>query len=435
MIVLLRNVGADLKVRSEARCGRSAVSTLDRPAAHASGEPSTAHAPRATTPPLAATESHDGKYSSRAALARGPLGVIVALFALTQGGLGLATQSPKLSATAATLLVAAMVVLALIALVGFLYVWVRRPAALFPPDMFPDRGDYLRGIGVGPADIVPSKPAVIGEPKPQPVELPSVVLSKPAVIGELKPQPAAAELPSADAAWLASEAGGLQRGFPTSTGLKDLTRELAGSPEWKYLLVDVGNGDRWLASRLFGYVTMYTTQRPLPCIVFVGARRLIGIAEPARLCGAMARLFPWFNQTLAGLLAEKNIPVFGATTVDEDTAVTLLTDFIARLQDFNNHDGDSEWSPLPQGRWEHTRWLDEAMLRNELNSALLDTVQSRLRRPGNAPADETMLVEIMRRDTRFVAVVGDDDVLLNLYDRRQTFERWRERIAAMPAVA
>ena len=398
-----------------------------------------ARTPRTTTPPRAATEPHDGKYTGRAARASGPLSVIVAFVALSEGGLTLATQSPRLSATAATLLVAAMVVLPLIALVGFLYVWARRPAALFPPDMFPNRGDYLRGIGmgVGAADVVPSEPVVIGK---------------------LKPLPAAAGLPSPDAAWLASEAGGLQRGFPTSTGLKDLTRQLAGSPGWEYLLVDVGNGDRWLASRLFGYVTMYTTQRPLPCIVFVGdlvdkprfglvqptatpsgedpdARRLIGIAEPARLCGGMARLFPSFNQTLAGLLVEKNIPVFGAATVYEDTAVTLLTDFIARLQDFANHDGDSEWSPLPHGRWEHTRWLDEAMLRNELNSALLDTAQSRLRRPGNAPADETMLLEIMRRDTRFVAVVGDGDVFLNLYDRRQTFERWRERIAAMPAVA
>jgi hypothetical protein len=385
---------------------------------------------------------HDGEYTARAALARGPLGVIIALFALAEGGLGLATQSPRLSETVATLLVAAMVVLALIALVGFLYVWARRPAALFTPDMFPDRGDYLRGIGMGvdAADVIPSERVVIGESKPQ---------------------PAAAELPLPESARLAAEAGRLQRGVTTSTGLKDLTRQLTGSPGWEYLLIDVGHGDRWLASRLFAYVTMYTTQRPLSCIVFIGdladnpfryrhqllqpeamlsgagadTQRLIGIAEPARLCGAMARLFPWFNQTLAELMVEKNIPVLGAVTVDEDTATDLLNDLIERLQDFINHDSDSEWSPHPDGRWEHTRWLDKAMLRNELNNALLDTAQSRLRRPGNAPADETMLLEIMRRDTPFVAVVGDGDVFLDLYDRRQIFERWRQRIATMPAVA
>jgi hypothetical protein len=42
-----------------------------------------ARTPRATTPPRAATEPHDGKYNGRAALARGPLGVINGVWKIT----------------------------------------------------------------------------------------------------------------------------------------------------------------------------------------------------------------------------------------------------------------------------------------------------------------------------------------------------------------
>ena len=177
---------------------------------------------------------------------------------------------------------------------------------------------------------------------------------------------------------------------------------------------------------------MYTTQHPLPCLVFVRSgergQRLLGIADPARLCGMLARLYPWFNATLADLLVVKNVPVFGTAPVDEWTAITLLTDFVQRLQNSESHAEDAEWSQLSSGLWEHTRWLREETLRGDLGPVLLDPGQSRLRLPGAAEMDEAMVLEILGRDTRFVAVVGDEDTFLRLYDKRRIFEQMKDRI-------
>jgi len=48
--------------------------------------------------------------------------------------------------------------------------------------------------------------------------------------------------------------------------------------------------------------------------------------------------------------------------------------------------------------------------------------------------DEATVLEILGRDTRFVAVVGDGDVFLDLYDKRQIFEQMRDRISKSPKV-
>jgi hypothetical protein len=89
---------------------------------------------------------------------------------------------------------------------------------------------------------------------------------------------------------------------------------------------------------------------------------------------------------------------------------------------------------LSSGVWEHTRWLREEMLRSDLRSVLLDPGQSRLRRSGAAHMDEATVLEILGRDTRFVAVVEGDDTFVNLYDKRRIFELVRERIIKAPAV-
>jgi hypothetical protein len=223
----------------------------------------------------------------------------------------------------------------------------------------------------------------------------------------------------------------LRRGFVNSTIVMSLTEHLSVSSGWDYLTVEVGDGDFWLLSRLFGFVTMYVAQRPLPCIVFVrsvgGRERLLGIGEPAPLCGALARLYPWFNETLAGLLVEKQIPVIGTAPVEVGAATELMTGFVARLQTQDDKTGDPDWSQLSFGAWEHTEWLREEMLRDELRPALLDPNQSRMRRAA-APADDALVLDILGRNSPFVALVDDSDTFLQLYDKRRIFERVKERI-------
>jgi hypothetical protein len=374
-------------------------------------------APAAAVSRTTATrQQQQGKQVSRSAVARGPLVVIITIFGLAQVGLGLAARSPTLPQVTATLLVAAMALLAFVALSGFLYAWLfLPPGVLYSPKEFDDQKMWERAVGI--QDVVPSAALVLEK-----------ITMQESTIGA-----------ALDPAFLAQQARELQRGFPSSTSIMELTRCLAEAAGWDYLLVDVGEADRWLLSRLFGFITMYTTQHPLPCVVFVRSsdlgQRLLGVADPARLCGLLTRLYPWFNTTLAELLVTQNVPVFGTAPVDEWIAINLLTDFIQRLQDSVSHAGDAEWSQLSSGLWEHTRWLREEMLRGELGPALFDLGQSRLRRPGAAEVDDAMVLEILGRDTRFIAVVGHGDVFLRLYDKRRIFDRMRDRISKAPVPA
>jgi hypothetical protein len=349
---------------------------------------------------------------SLAALARGPLGVIIAICAVCEVGLGVAVRSPVLRPGTATFLVIAMALLAFVLLVGFLYAWLfAPPGRLFAPGDFDDQSMWERTVRPLPQDAVASTPIRLDDPASPPV----------------RPEAHGA------AAFIATEAGELQRGSPTTTGVSELTSFIAESAGWDYLLVDVGNGGRWLLSRLFGFVMLYDRQHGLPCIVFVrganGNRRLLGIIETGKLCGQLARLYPWFNDALAQSLLELNVPVFGSTPLGQWVAGNVFDSFIQRLQDAGPHDGDPDWNQLRPDKWEHTRWLHEGMLRNELQPALVDELQSRL--PA-FPADEInqmMMLRIIGLESRFVALVDSVGTFIRLYDRRRLFATYQKRIA------
>lgn len=356
-----------------------------------------------------------------AALARGPLGVIVAICAVCEVGLGVAVRSPALPPGTATFLVIAMTLLAFVLLVGFLYAWLfAPPGRLFAPGDFADQSMWERTVRPLPQDAVASTPIRLDDPASPPV----------------RPEAHGA------APFIAAEVGELQRGSPTTTGVSELTSFIAESAGWDYLEVDVGNGDRWLLSRLFGFVMLYDRQHGLPCVVFVrGAkencqnRQLLGIAETGKLCGQLARLYPWFNDALAQPLLERNVPVFGSTPLEQWVAGDVFATFVQRLQDAGPHDGDPDWSQFRPDKWEHTRWLREDLLRNELQPALLDELQSRLPASPADEINETMLLRIIGRESRFVALVDGAGTFIRLYDRRRLFATYQKRIAQSQLMA
>jgi len=90
--------------------------------------------------------------------------------------------------------------------------------------------------------------------------------------------------------------------FPSDAS--SLLRELLTPDHMDYAIIDLGNGDRWLASRLFLFAEFLHRQRGLRCIVFVDdresvSRRLVGIADPSSVRWGLASQFPWLESALA----------------------------------------------------------------------------------------------------------------------------------------
>jgi hypothetical protein len=225
--------------------------------------------------------------------------------------------------------------------------------------------------------------------------------------------------------------GELQGGQVTSTILMDLSNHLQDSSDWDYLRVDVGGGHTWLLSRLIIFVALQRAVRNLRCIVFVesegGIERLLGIADPVKLCSVVASRYPWFNEILASLLIERKIPIFMSGAIDERAVVDVITEFVHRLQTSDDHSGDPEWSELASGWWEHTRWLISEMVRKDLSSALFEPKAAFFRRP-NGMSDQDFVVEIIRRDSQFVALIGDQGEFRQLYDKQRIFDRVENRL-------
>ncbi len=69
-----------------------------------------------------------------------------------------------------------------------------------------------------------------------------------------------------------------------------------------YLIVDLGAGQEWLTSRLFILTLMLKRMQGLRCVVFLGThcnvpRSFVGIALPDEVRWALARQYPWLEET------------------------------------------------------------------------------------------------------------------------------------------
>jgi hypothetical protein len=81
------------------------------------------------------------------------------------------------------------------------------------------------------------------------------------------------------------------------SGAASLMQQLLQPDDVDYAVIDLRDGHRWLASRLYLFAELLRRQRGLRCIVFVErrdpiSRRLIGIADPVDLKWAMASRYP-----------------------------------------------------------------------------------------------------------------------------------------------
>ena len=359
--------------------------------------------------------------SGRFGLAKGPLGIVLATLFLVEAVMGLVVSSPDLAPADASFLIRAMVGLALVALCGFFVVWIWFPKHLYPPDQFRDERNWLYAV-MG-RSLVASDPLPLSIPVKKPHEAANNVLVEP--LGRV-------QLPEIQDRQLLEMAIEMQAGDVTPTLIMDLTNHLLQrASNWDYLIIDVGEDNTWLLSRLYIFVSVHRALRNLPCIVFVRTeaanQKLLGIADPLRVCSILAKLYPWFYETLADILTKEKIPIFDPGALDEAAAIEVVTEFVHLLQTTDDRTGDPEWSKLWSESWEHTQWLSTELVGGDLASAMFDPKAAFFKRP-EGMSDIEFAIEIVRRDSPFVAVVGEQGEFRELYDKQRLFEKVKNRL-------
>jgi hypothetical protein len=236
-----------------------------------------------------------------------------------------------------------------------------------------------------------------------------------------------------------------------------------------YAIVDLGEGESWLSSRLFILSIILRRMRGLRAVVFVATvgstrRRFIGVCSSEVIRWRLAARWPRFESALAAAelhvwghpyeqvpaATPDPVPIVTVPTdqlsqvpahsgrvriVNDDgrmetaysapeaAVMDLLRDFLAAIQRGQAPDSDPDWTDLPESdppMVEFAMWLDVELL-EQLLSGRLDQHSIRLR-DLQSWSEEVRTRAVLEHQGDWIAVTRDGGVFDYLIDRRRSFD-------------
>lgn len=237
-----------------------------------------------------------------------------------------------------------------------------------------------------------------------------------------------------------------------ASNLPFLMEQLMAAGDSDYAVIDLRDGNRWLASRLFIFVEMLQRQRGLKCVVFVQrhggiGRRLVGIADPLAVKWALASYYPWLeaalNQAYGSLFGTGFPPPAMSPprgSLEPSVAALIVTSFMndLRIRQPGGASPDPSIGVRPnRDQWvsltgqppmqEHSQWLDGARLADVLGSSVLREDDWLVDDPKDNEQEQTR--QLLARSGDFVAIVNTDRSFRRLVERRLILERIAHREA------
>ena len=208
-----------------------------------------------------------------------------------------------------------------------------------------------------------------------------------------------------------------------------------------YAVIDIGDGEEWLTSRLFIGATMLQRMRGLECLVFV--KRLAGVefkfvavVSVSELRWRLAQRYPWLEVASARAYSEKiapsspigqfpaSQPIITSPTggMQPFVAGAVVRRFIELVQDTSGGT-DPDWIDLSSGRKERASWVTATLLKDLLPAIAYEAYADELR---DRPRAERTRV-VLRVEAPFVALLNSERQFVRLTDRRALLEKVVER--------
>lgn len=218
----------------------------------------------------------------------------------------------------------------------------------------------------------------------------------------------------------------------TESFQNQLLQQLASPVAADYALLDLGQGQEWITSRLFIFCVLLQRMRRLRCVVFLArdsdrVTRLVGWASPEAARWKLARYQPWLEAAYVIALRNQYPPGpndAGAdrfavgregAALDADAAKRVVDEFIRSLHRAAPEPG---WVDLG-GFWEHAEWADAELVRRVLDDALHDEP---VREDLDAPHEQA--TKVLRRHGAFAAFVDDERRFRSLVDREALISKF-----------
>jgi hypothetical protein len=221
------------------------------------------------------------------------------------------------------------------------------------------------------------------------------------------------------------------------SGSQELFKQLAAPRQADYAIIDLGEGKKWLSSRLYIFALILGRVSGLKSFVFVETRNgvtrsLVGSASPLLIGKSLAKRYPWlesaFNIVYASIAPDpktSNTPYELKELADENPwqISELVKKYIAEIQQQvePNLDSRDEWESFgdPIHTWERTSWLEGRHIEELLGSDLCTSSIT------DSPDDDSQakVKAILRRTGEYVALTDDKERFKHLVDRSALLEK------------
>jgi hypothetical protein len=262
----------------------------------------------------------------------------------------------------------------------------------------------------------------------------------------------------------------------TTSGGSSLFQQFKGNEPLDYALFDIGDGKKWLTSRLFIFAIMLERMRGLRCLVFVETtsdvqQRFLGIASPSEIRWKLAMLNPWLEPALARASYFKqysvyipDVPAFPPSQSQYDALSKFVQNSKSKFPDFPpsqyailsvngalepnaaeslvrafledpdiHQSGEPspkvDWEEVPQRYekpfWEHANWIDREWIQKlDLKSGDTAYLKSS---PDDSQTKQTQAL-LWRKGSAFIALVDNEKRFVEPVDRHTLLEKVVENL-------
>ncbi|MBI0397450.1 hypothetical protein [Cyclobacterium marinum] len=214
-----------------------------------------------------------------------------------------------------------------------------------------------------------------------------------------------------------------------------------------YVIVNLGRGKEWLASRLYIMAIIFENRKGIKGIVFLEStkntrKKYIGWAEPEKVRWALANQFPWFEKAYSeayGIILDQGAKIINSegrlgNSYDPNSSgysITLLENFLKKIQSPPENpplpEEEIEWVNLPSDPLnpthtkEHTCWLNGQSLENTLAEVLI-TENIKPSSQSSEAIDKQVKMALISSQ-KFIAVVNEEKQFSFLVKREKILEQ------------
>jgi hypothetical protein len=221
--------------------------------------------------------------------------------------------------------------------------------------------------------------------------------------------------------------------FSSSAG--DLMTQIRNGDPADYAIINLGDGNKWLSSRIYIFSIILERMRGIRCFVFIEninstRRRFVGLVHPSHVRWALAHQFPWFESSFVQSCAQSCFGIVNLPTgvIEPTEATNLVHNYLEKIQQQVEPVTDlDEWIRIGnKQRWEHGRYVNGGDIEQYLSKYLLESSVV----INQSMTSEEIMQIALTQDGAFVALLNEEKRFQRLLDRQVLLDATVRQIVA-----